>query len=269
MFIGWRMWVRASETIAAGIVAENSIVWRVSGVCLSRRSTSGRKPRSSISSASSRTSDFTWEMSSALRFIRSIRRPGVPTTTSTPAASASSWRLVGHAAVDGEHADAAVLAGHRQVLAHLERELTGRGDDQRLRLAGGGEVLEVGVVLGDGALQHRDAEGERLAGAGAGLADQVGAHQGDREGHLLDGEGGHDVGALEGVCDLGEYPELSEGGQDLACSVLTRSRESMGSSLDVVCRWRAARSGSASHSGDRQGGIKPAVHRQSIGRVPP
>ena len=44
MFIGWRMWVRARATIAAGMVAENSIVWRVSGVMLSRRSTSGRKP---------------------------------------------------------------------------------------------------------------------------------------------------------------------------------------------------------------------------------
>ena len=97
--------------------------------------------------------------------------------------------LVGDAAVDGEDADAAVLAGHRQVLAHLERELTGGGDDQGLRLARRGEVLEVGVVLGDRALQHRDAEGQRLAGAGAGLTDQVGAHQGDREGHLLDGEG--------------------------------------------------------------------------------
>ena len=91
MFIGWRMWVRARATIAAGMVAENSIVCRVSGVCLSSRSTSGRKPRSSISSASSRTSDFTCEMSSARRFIRSMRRPGVPTTTSTPVASASSW----------------------------------------------------------------------------------------------------------------------------------------------------------------------------------
>ena len=34
MFIGWRMWMRASETIAAGMVAENSIVCRVSGVLL-------------------------------------------------------------------------------------------------------------------------------------------------------------------------------------------------------------------------------------------
>ena len=34
MFIGCRMWVRARETIAPGMVAENSIVCRVSGVLL-------------------------------------------------------------------------------------------------------------------------------------------------------------------------------------------------------------------------------------------
>ena len=211
MFIGCRMWVRARETIAAGMVAENSIVCRVSGVLASSLSTSGRKPRSSISSASSRTSDFTWEMSRARRFIRSISRPGVPTTTSTPLLERVELRLVGHAAVDGQDPDAAVLAGQGEVAGDLERELAGRGDDQRLRLAGRGELEVVGVVGGDGALQHRDAERQRLAGAGAGLADQVGAHQGDREGHLLDGEGGHDAGALERVADLGEHPELSEG----------------------------------------------------------
>ena len=90
MFIGCRMWVRASATIAAGMVAEKSIVCRVSGVILSSRSTSGRKPRSSISSASSRTSACTWDRSSALRLARSISRPGVPTTMSTPDSSASS-----------------------------------------------------------------------------------------------------------------------------------------------------------------------------------
>ena len=42
--------------------------------------------------------------------------------------------------------------------------------------------------------------------------------QGDREGHLLDRERGGDADALEGVGDLGQDPELSEGGQDLACS---------------------------------------------------
>ena len=216
MFIGCRMWVRARATIAAGMVAENSIVCRVSGVCLSSRSTSGRKPRSSISSASSRTSDFTWEMSRARRFIRSIRRPGVPTTTSTPVDERVELRLVGHPAVDGEHPDAAVLAGHRQVLADLERELAGRRHDQRLRLAGGDQLFVVGVVRSHAALDDRDAEGQGLAGARAGLADQVGAHQGDREGHLLDRERVDDVDALEGVRNLGKNPELSEGSQD-AC----------------------------------------------------
>ena len=90
MFIGWRMWVRARATIAPGMVAENSIVCRVSGVIESSFSTSGRKPRSSISSASSSTRACTWEMSSDARLHRSISRPGVPTTMSTPAASASS-----------------------------------------------------------------------------------------------------------------------------------------------------------------------------------
>ncbi len=91
MFIGWRMWVRASATIAAGMVAENSMVCRVSGVFDSSFSTSGRNPRSSISSASSRTSDLTCDRSRARRFIRSMSRPGVPTTMSTPAWRVSSW----------------------------------------------------------------------------------------------------------------------------------------------------------------------------------
>ena len=217
MFIGCRMWVRASATIAAGMVAENSIVCRVSGVWRSSRSTSGRKPRSSISSASSRTRACTWEMSSARRFIRSMSRPGVPTTTSTPDGEGVELGVVADAAVDGQDADAAVLAGQVEVVGHLERELAGRGDDERLRLALG-QLGVVGVVRGDGALQDRDAEGQGLAGAGAGLADQVGAHQGDREGHLLDGEGGGDAGALEGVANLGEHPEVSEGSDVLSLS---------------------------------------------------
>ena len=120
-------------------------------------------------------------------------------------------RLVAHAAVDGEDAQAEVLAGQGEVGRDLERELAGRRDDQGLRLA----LRQVGVrrvVLGDAALEHRDAEGQGLAGAGAGLADEVGAHQGDREGHLLDGERGGDAGALERVADLGEHAEIAEGG---------------------------------------------------------
>ena len=54
---------------------------------------------------------------------------------STPAGQGVELALVGDTAVDGEHAQAAVLARRREVAGDLERELTGRGDDQRLRLA--------------------------------------------------------------------------------------------------------------------------------------
>ena len=48
---------RASETMSAGMVAENNIVWcGVASRIFKSFSMSGRKPRSSISSASSRTS---------------------------------------------------------------------------------------------------------------------------------------------------------------------------------------------------------------------
>ena len=100
-----------------------------------------------------------------------------------------------------------------QVLGDLDGQLTGRGDDQSLRLAGGGKLLVIGLAGGDGALQQRDAEAERLAGAGAGLTDQVGAHQRDRECHLLDRKRLDDVDAVERVADLGQHAELSEGGQ--------------------------------------------------------
>ena len=128
-------------------------------------------------------------------------------------------RLVADAAVDGQHAQAAVGGGEGEVGGDLEGQLARGGHDQGLRLALG-ELGVVGVLGGDAALQHRDAEGQGLAGARAGLADEVGAHQGDREGHLLDGEGGGDAAALERVADLGVHPELTEGGHSVLLSWL-------------------------------------------------
>ncbi|SII44526.1 Uncharacterised protein [Mycobacteroides abscessus subsp. abscessus] len=52
---------------APGIVAEKSIVCRFAGTAAMMRSTSGRKPRSSISSASSRTTVRTLLSLSTLR----------------------------------------------------------------------------------------------------------------------------------------------------------------------------------------------------------
>ena len=63
---------------------------------------SSTKPMSSISSASSRTTTSSSSSRSAPRFIRSMARPGVATTTSTPSDSAAQLRADGGAAVDGE-----------------------------------------------------------------------------------------------------------------------------------------------------------------------
>ncbi len=204
-----------------GMVAENSMVCRLLGSISMIFSTSGRKPRSSISSASSSTSARTEERSSLRCPARSSSRPGVPTTTSTPLLERLDLRFVGPAAVDREDPDVADLAGCQQVVGDLGAQLAGGDDDERLgsvgqRLGLGPSGLDVGGH-GD-PLQQRQAEAQRLAGAGLGLADDVVAGQCDRERHLLDGERGGDADGVERLDGLGEDPEITEsrGGQD-AC----------------------------------------------------
>jgi hypothetical protein len=83
------------------------------------------------------------------------------------------------------------VAGLGDVGGHLEAELAGGDDDQRLD-----RVLARVDVLDD-----RDPEGERLAGARAGLADEVDAGQCQRQAQRLDGEGVLDADARErGEC---------------------------------------------------------------------
>ena len=66
------------------MVAENSSVWRSAGVCSTILVTSGRKPMSSMRSASSSTSTFVSDRSTTPRSIKSFRRPGVAMSTSVP-----------------------------------------------------------------------------------------------------------------------------------------------------------------------------------------
>ena len=84
----WMNWA-ASCWIAFGMVAEKNRVWRFAGsiftICLS----AWMKPRSIIWSASSRTRISTSRRVSAPCSIRSIRRPGVATSTSTPRATSA------------------------------------------------------------------------------------------------------------------------------------------------------------------------------------
>ena len=81
------------EVIDAGSVAEKSNVWCALGSCSIMRRTLGQKPMSSMRSASSSTS--TWMFSRLVCFLsrRSIKRPGVATSTSQPFCSAVIWCL--------------------------------------------------------------------------------------------------------------------------------------------------------------------------------
>ena len=92
---------------------------------------------------------------------RSRIRPGVPTTTSTPRLQREPLGGVADAAVQNGRCEG--RSERAQHLLDLERKLTGRGDDQRLRACAAARQ----------ALDHRDQEGERLARSGLGFDDDV------------------------------------------------------------------------------------------------
>ena len=96
--------------------------------------------------------------------------------------------LVRHSAIDAEVPGAALGSGNFEVACDLNGQFAGRCHDECLRLAGCGQLVIVGVMGRDCALNDGDAEGKGLAGAGAGLADEVGSHKGNRECHFLNGE---------------------------------------------------------------------------------
>ena len=90
MLFGLSMNWSASFLIGGGMVAENSRVCRDFGSLEQMVSISGMKPMSSMRSASSITSMAQPDIKILPRFIRSIRRPGVAISTSTPFSSAAS-----------------------------------------------------------------------------------------------------------------------------------------------------------------------------------
>ena len=110
------------------------------------------------------------------REIRSIIRPTVATTTWAPARSRDCWVAIGAPPKTATISIVEVLGVGAQRLGHLDAELAGRGQDDRLDLVVGG--VEV--------LQQRQAEGGGLAGAGLRLADHVVAGEQLRDRLLLD-----------------------------------------------------------------------------------
>ncbi len=91
MYFGFDRKRSASFLIGGGIVAENSSVWRLAGSFSQMNSMSGMKPMSSMRSASSITSRSQPVSRILPRSNRSISRPGVAISTSTPSSSALTW----------------------------------------------------------------------------------------------------------------------------------------------------------------------------------
>ena len=115
-------------------------------------------------------------------------------------------RIEADAAVDGGRADGVLGAVGPDALLDLERELAGRGQDQRAddaRAAGRTRRME--------ALEHRQHEGGRLAGAGLGAGEDVAAREDERDGLGLDGGGFRVALVGDGTEELGRQPELIEG----------------------------------------------------------
>ena len=114
-------------------------------------------------------------------------------------------RIEADAAVDRDRPDRLLVAVRPDALLDLERELTGRGEDQ-----GADQATALGPA-GVQALDHRQHEGRRLAGAGLGAGEEVAAGEDERDGLGLD-RGRLGV-ALVGdrAKELGRQPEVREG----------------------------------------------------------
>ena len=114
-------------------------------------------------------------------------------------------RIEADAAVDGRRADGVLGAVGPDALLDLERELTGRGEDQ-----GADRPRTAGRPRGMQALQHRQHERGRLAGARLGAGEHVATGEDERDRLGLDG-GGFRVALLgDGTEELGRQPEMIE-----------------------------------------------------------
>ena len=110
--------------------------------------------------------------------------------------------LDGLAAEDRDHLDRQVLGVGAKRLRHLDAELPGRREHERLGVAGA--RIEV--------LKHRQPEGGGLAGARLRLADHVVTGEQLRDRLLLDRRRVGVAELVKGLQDLVREPELAKGG---------------------------------------------------------
>ena len=140
------------------------------------------KPRSSIWSPSSRTKCVTWSSRSSRVLMRSLMRPGVPTTMSVPRCMRLDLRRAADAAEDDDGAEPGTGREAADALVDLQREFARRRQDQHAGAVGAQAAAVVQQVLDD-----RQGEGAGFAGAGLGDAEQVASGQKLRNGARLDG----------------------------------------------------------------------------------
>ena len=95
---------------------------------------SGRKPMSSMRSASSSTTNVSFEKSTVPRARWSSTRPGVPTMICAPAAEFFDLLADRLAAIDGDAVDAAAFGQLDDFVLHLHGQFPRRHHDQGLRV---------------------------------------------------------------------------------------------------------------------------------------
>ena len=208
-----RVGARDALPASPSSVAEKKSVWRSAGTWATMRSTAGRKPMSSMRSASSRTSTCT--CSSVRRRGRSGPRAGRAWRRGCASAAASLvWRANAGAAVDGGRCESARACA---TSSKLVDDLGRRARASARGRAPPGAALGVGEPVDD-----RQAEGERLARAGRRLDEHVaaGKHVGDDE--ALDGEGLGDAAAASASTTGRDTPRSAKDETDMR--LLTRPR---------------------------------------------
>ena len=128
------------------------------------------------------------------------------------------------AAEDGDDLDVEVLGVGAQRLGHLDAELAGRRQHDRLHL----------VVVGVEVLEQRQAEGGGLAGPGLRLADHVVAAEQLRDRLFLDRRRLVEAELVDRLLDPRRQPQVLEG--DLRRGLARAHRDGSRSSLPVVRR---------------------------------
>ena len=185
--------------VSPSSVAEKKSVWRSCGQARTMRSTAGRKPMSSMRSASSRTRNCRLSKRAAPR-CHQVLEPARGGDEHVGALAGLDLLLEADAAVDGRDLEAADAGQRLGLLDDLGGELARRGEHER-----GGAAAAVLEALDD-----RDHEGERLAGARGGLGEHVAAGEHVTDDEALDREGLGDAALGESLLTRVDTPRSAK-----------------------------------------------------------